>query len=59
MIANLAVFFGGNVLFSGGGLDAFALVVAVVSFVLLQRFNAPIYLMVPRGAIVGMIWTLV
>ncbi len=58
VIANLAVFFGGNVLFSGGGLDAFALGLAAVSFVLLQRFKAPIYLMVPAGAIVGMAWTL-
>ena len=59
VIANLAVFFGGNVLFSGGGFDAFALAVAIISFVLLQRFKAPIYLMVPAGAVVGMIWTLV
>ncbi len=58
VIANLAVFFGGNVLFSGGGLDAFALGLAAVSFVLLQRFKAPIYLMIPAGAIVRMAWTL-
>jgi chromate transporter len=58
VIANLAVFFGGNVLFSGGGIDAFALAVAAVSFILLQRFKAPIYLMVPAGAVVGMVWTL-
>jgi hypothetical protein len=24
----------------------------------LQRFRAPIYLMVPAGALVGMVWTL-
>lgn len=62
VIANLAVFFASNVLFpedfSVGGLDAFALVVAVVSFVVLQRFRVPIYVMVPVGALVGMAWTL-
>ena len=62
VIANLAVFFASNVLFpenfSLGGLDAFALVVAVVSFVVLQRLKVPIYVMVPVGALVGMAWTL-
>ena len=58
VIANLAVFFGGRVLFHDGGFDAFALVVAVVSFFVLQRFKAPIYLMVPAGALAGMVWTL-
>lgn len=62
VIANLAVFFATQVLFPGGvsfeGLDVFALVVAVVSFVVLQRFKVPIYLMVPVGAVVGMVWTL-
>jgi chromate transporter len=62
VIANLAVYFATQVLFpdgfSWGGLDVFALVVAVVSFVVLQRFKVPIYLMVPAGALVGMAWTL-
>ncbi len=62
VIANLAVFFAGRVLFpdgvSLGGLDVFALVVAVVSFVVLQRFKVPIYIMVPIGALLGMAWTL-
>ena len=62
VIANLAVFFASRVLFpegvSLGGLDVFALVVAVISFVVLQRFRVPIYLMVPVGAVVGMVWTL-
>jgi chromate transporter len=62
VIANLAVFFAGRVLFPEGvsldGLDVFALVVAVISFVILQRFKVPIYLMVPVGAVVGMVWTL-
>ena len=58
VIANLAVFFGSRVLFHDGGVDAFALVVAVVSFVVLQKFKAPIYLMVPAGALAGMVWML-
>jgi chromate transporter len=33
-------------------------VVAVASFVVLQRFRVPIYLMVPVGALFGMAWTL-
>jgi chromate transporter len=63
VVANLAVYFATHVLFPDGmrldGLDVFALVVAVVSFVVLQRFKVPIYLMVPVGAVVGMVWTLV
>jgi chromate transporter len=62
VIANLAVYFATQVLFPGGislaGLDVFALIVAVASFVVLQKFKVPIYLMVPAGAIVGMVWTL-
>jgi len=62
VIANLAVFFATRVLFpdgfSFGGLDVFALVAAVASFVVLQRFKVPIYLMVPAGALLGMAWTL-
>jgi chromate transporter len=62
VIANLAVFFATQVLFPDGvsirGLDVFALVVAVASFVVLQRFKVPIYLMIPVGAVVGMVWTL-
>jgi chromate transporter len=62
VIANLAVFFATQILFPDGvsirGLDVFALVVAVASFVVLQRFKVPIYLMIPVGAIVGMVWTL-
>lgn len=60
VILNLAVFFGQKVLFPYGitSLDVFALVVAMVSFVVLQRFKVPIYLMVPVGALTGMSWTL-
>jgi chromate transporter len=67
VIANLAVFFAGQVLFPDGdspgllfgGLDAFALAAAVVSFVALQRFGVKIYYAVPVGAIVGMLWVFV
>src|SRR5919107_573291 len=62
VIANLAVYFATQVLFPDGvslaGLDVFALVVAVVSLVELQRYKVPIYLMVPAGALLGMVWTL-
>ena len=62
VIANLAVFFASRVLFPDGvsltELDVFALVVAILSFVVLQRFKIPIYLMVPAGAVLGMVWTL-
>src|ERR687897_26115 len=62
VIANLAVYFATQVLFPDGfswvGLDVFALVVASVSFVVLQRYKIPIYLMVPVGAVLGMAWTL-
>ena len=62
VIANLAVYFATQVLFPEGislaGLDIFAVVVAVVSFVVLQRYKVPIYLMVPVGGVLGMAWTL-
>ena len=41
-----------------GALDIFALVVAVISFIVLQRLKVPIYLLVPIGAVAGMLWTL-
>ncbi len=58
VILNLAVFFGGRVLFHAGGLDFFALALAVASFGALQRLKAPVYLLVPIGAVLGMVWTL-
>ncbi len=62
VVANLAVFFATRVLLPDGaslaGLDVFALVVAVVSFAVLQRFKVPVYLMVPVGALAGMVWTM-
>jgi chromate transporter len=62
VVANLAVYFATQVLFPEGvaldGLDVFALVVAVVSFLVLQRFKVPIYALVPVGAVIGMVWTL-
>jgi chromate transporter len=62
VVANLAAYFATQVLFpngvSLGGIDVFALVVAIVSFVVLQRYKVPIYLLVPVGALVGMAWTL-
>jgi chromate transporter len=61
VVANLAVFFASRVLFPDGlslaGIDLFALAVAIVSFAVLQRYKPPIYLMVPVGALLGMVWT--
>ena len=62
VIANLAVYFATQVLFPEGlslqGFDLFALIVAVVSFIVLQRYKVPVYLKGPVGAVVGMVWTL-
>jgi chromate transporter len=62
VVANLAVYFATQVLFpneiSMASLDVFALVVAAVSLVVLQRYKVPIYLMVPVGAVLGMVWIL-
>ena len=61
VVAYLAVFFASRVLFPDGfslaGVDVFALTVGIISFVVLQRFKPPIYLMVPVGAVLGMLWT--
>ena len=58
VILNLAVFLGLQVLFPGGTLDAFALVMAVAAYVALWRLKVPVYVLVPTGAIVGMAWRL-
>jgi chromate transporter len=62
VIANLAVFFAVRVLFPHGvsprGLDVFALVLAAVSFALIQRLKVPLHFVIPLGAVAGMIWTL-
>lgn len=56
VVLNLAVWFGLKVVFQDGGLDPFAVVTAVVSLMLLQRFHFPIYYLVPIGAVAGVIW---
>ncbi|MBI1950114.1 MAG: chromate efflux transporter [Acidobacteria bacterium] len=59
VILNLAVYFGARVLFSAqGALDPFALVLAVLSFVALQRFRVPVPYAVAAGALVGLAWRL-
>ena len=59
VIANLAVFFALRVLFpESGGFDAFAAVLAVVSFLVLRRFAIQSYWLVPAGALAGMVWVL-
>ena len=59
VILNLAVYFGARVLFpAAGALDPFALVLAVLSFVALQRFRVPIHYGVAAGALIGMAFRL-
>ena len=56
VILNLAVWFGYKVILPDAGFDGFALVSAVVSLVLLQKFHFPIQYLVPIGALSGVIW---
>ena len=58
MILNLAVWFGLKVILPDAGIDGFALVCAVVSLVLLQKFHFPIQYLVPIGAAAGIAWEL-
>ncbi|MBT3807467.1 MAG: chromate efflux transporter [Desulfobacula sp.] len=59
VVLNLAVWFGYKVILpSGEGLDVYALVSAIISLLLLQKYHVPIQYMVPLGAVVGMIWKL-
>jgi chromate transporter len=58
VVLNLAVWFGHKVILPIGGLDFFAVVSAVASLVLLQKFHFPIHYLVPIGAAVGIIWKL-
>ena len=59
VVLNLAVWFGHKVILPNGGVDFFALISAVVSLALLQKFHMPIYYLVPIGAAAGVIWRLV
>ncbi|CAN5459395.1 chromate transporter [soil metagenome] len=59
VIANLAVFFTTRVLFPGvvsvGGLDLLALAIALFSFAILRRTRVPVHVLVPIGALVGLV----
>ncbi|MBI5063678.1 MAG: chromate transporter, partial [Desulfatitalea sp.] len=59
VILNLAVWFGYKVILPDGGIDLFALIGAVVSLVLLQKFHFPVHYLVPIGAVAGIIWKIV
>jgi chromate transporter len=59
VILNLAVWFGYKVILPETGIDGFALVAAIVSLVLLQKFHFPIQYMVPIGAAAGVVWKIV
>ena len=56
VILNLAVWFGYKVILPEAGIDVFALVSAVISLVLLQKFHFPIQYLVPIGAAAGVAW---
>ena len=56
VILNLAVWFGYKVIVTGGGVDLFAILSAIVSLMLLQKFHFPIHYLVPVGAVAGVIW---
>ena len=59
VILNLAVFFARKVLFpDDGGLDGFALALAIGAFGLVWRFHVPIHYLVLIGGVVGMVWWL-
>jgi chromate transporter len=59
VILNLAVWFGYKVILPVSGIDLFALISAVISLLLLQKFHLPIHYMVLLGAAGGVIWRLV
>jgi len=59
VVLNLAVWFGHKALLPNGGIDLFAIVAAVASLVLLQKFHFPIHYLVLIGAVAGVIWKMV
>jgi chromate transporter len=56
VVLNLAAWFGYKVILPDGGIDLFALITAVVSLVLLQKFHLPVHYLVPLGAAAGVSW---
>jgi len=59
VVLNLAVWFGYKVILPSNGVDLFALISAVISLLLLQKFHLPIHYLVLLGAAVGVIWRMV
>lgn len=53
VMANLGVFFGGEVLFPGGAFDLFAAILTVVALVALLRFNVAVHWLVLAAGLVG------
>jgi len=59
VILNLAVFFGSRVVIRNDGtMDGFALVVALLSFLLICRIRLPIHILVLGGGVIGIAWRL-
>lgn len=55
VILNLAVWFGYKVIWPNGDVDFFAIVSAIISLVLLQKYHFPIHYLVPLGAVAGVL----
>ena len=59
VILKLAVFFSINTFFPAkGAIDGFAIGIAGVTFLALQRFHIPIHVVILLGALSGMLWKL-
>ena len=57
VVLNLALWFGHKVILPPGeALDLFALGLAGISLVLLQKYHFPVHFMVPLGALAGIVW---
>ena len=57
VVLNLALWFGHRVILPPGeALDLFALGLAGISLVLLQKYHFPVHFMVPLGALAGIVW---
>jgi len=59
VVLNLAVWFGYKVILPNGEVDIYAVVAAVASLALLQKWHFPIQYLVPIGAVAGVLWKLV
>ncbi|MFO7643152.1 MAG: chromate efflux transporter [Desulfosarcina sp.] len=59
VILNLAVWFGHKVILPDSGIDLFALISALISLLLMQKYHLPVHYLVPLGAVAGVVWRVV